>query len=651
MSDSGEEITVDNHTNVQNPKDANEFSAVDAVSLFNTKIDIALNKQRSSIVSELQEKLQVNTEIKGEGIKIQFSFNQERLSNLDRIKNFLSRGSVEEVFELIDSEKKALSHRNKLLRIADRHGWGTAKEYSDSDLTDNSEDASKLRAAIFRASKKRHTPYARNHPTQSSFQRTRPGVFDGMSNNQLFLGSQNYGQRRFFTPRPPFPSYRQNFAPGSNVTYHYCNLPGHFSKFCPYTAQLQRRQPASATVTSPEPFNKQQLEFVTLPQKTFLRNNKSAYDHSDFTEIAIKELLKKDLVSEVFEPPFCVNPLSMSVQQNKKSRLILDLRHVNACIVTRKIKFEEGVIDIPVHKLENLRVKVHNLRFKSFATARELASVVGSIISMRFAYGPICQIFTRQLSMLIANKVFWDAKNSLPPEARDELHFWSQNIDSLSPRVISPWFRLPERIIYTDASDHAGAGILLDESSETFHCMWDDFEKAQSSTFRELKAVELLLKTMGSKLENKFVKLYSDNQNVIRIFQVGSMKSPLQCLAFSIFNTCLLFNIDLSVAWVPRLQNCTADFVSEYKATNKSKPLSYSRCREMLLSALKDIGLDSSLYALHSLRSGGVSAAANNKVLDRLLKVHGRWATDRAKDGYIKDSIEQKLLVSLNLGL
>ncbi|CAC5383428.1 unnamed protein product [Mytilus coruscus] len=278
------------------------------------------------------------------------------------------------------------------------------------------------------------------------------------------------------------------------------------------------------------------LEFVSLPQKTFLRNNKSAYDHSDFTEIAIKELLKKDLVSEVFEPPYWVNPLLVSVQQNKKSRLILDLRHVNACIVNRKIK---GAIDIPVHKFENLRVKVQNLRFKCFATARELASVVGSIISMRFAYGPICQIFTRQLSMLIASKVFWDTKISLPPEAKDELHFWSQNIDSLSPRVISPWFRLPERIIYTDASDHAGAGILLGESSKTFHCMWDDFNKAQSSTFRELKAVELLLKTMGSKLENKFVKLYSDNQNVIRIVQVG-------------------------IAWVPRLQNCTADFVSKF---------------------------------------------------------------------------------------
>ena len=88
-----------------------------------------------------------------------------------------------------------------------------------------------------------------------------------------------------------------------------------------------------------------------------------------------------------------------------------------------------------------------------------------------------------------------------------------------------------------------------------------------------------------------------------------------------------------------------------YKVVNKSKPLSYTRARELLLSSLDDIGLDSSNYSLHSLRSGGATAASNNKVSDTLLKKHGRWVTDRAKDGYVKDSLEQKILVSLNLGL
>ena len=39
-------------------------------------------------------------------------------------------------------------------------------------------------------------------------------------------------------------------------------------------------------------------------------------------------------------------------------------------------------------------------------------------------------------------------------------------------------------------------------------------------------------------------------------------------------------------------------------------------------------------------RQGGASAAANAGVSDRLFKRHGRWRTDRAKDGYIKASLE-----------
>jgi hypothetical protein len=39
--------------------------------------------------------------------------------------------------------------------------------------------------------------------------------------------------------------------------------------------------------------------------------------------------------------PLCVNPLSVSVQQNGKKRLILDLRHVNKCLLKQKVKYED----------------------------------------------------------------------------------------------------------------------------------------------------------------------------------------------------------------------------------------------------------------------------------------------------------------------
>ena len=51
------------------------------------------------------------------------------------------------------------------------------------------------------------------------------------------------------------------------------------------------------------------------------------------------------------------------------------------------------------------------------------------------------------------------------------------------------------------------------------------------------------------------------------------------------------------------------------------------------------------------MRAGGATAAANAKVPDRLFKRHGRWRSESAKDGYVKDNIESRLKVSQSLGL
>ena len=69
-----------------------------------------------------------------------------------------------------------------------------------------------------------------------------------------------------------------------------------------------------------------------------------------------------------------------------------------------------------------------------------------------------------------------------------------------------------------------------------------------------------------------------------------------------------------------------------------SGSLSYTRMRELFLAKLKDLGVDCSKFGLHSLLAGGASAAANAGVVDHLFKRHGRWRSESAKDGYIKDS-------------
>jgi hypothetical protein len=70
-----------------------------------------------------------------------------------------------------------------------------------------------------------------------------------------------------------------------------------------------------------------------------------------------------------------------------------------------------------------------------------------------------------------------------------------------------------------------------------------------------------------------------------------------------------------------------------------------------LLSALKAVGLDKKQFGLHSLRSGGTTVAAAVGIDDILFKRHGRWKSDKAKDGYVKENIHVRLSVSKNLGI
>ena len=74
--------------------------------------------------------------------------------------------------------------------------------------------------------------------------------------------------------------------------------------------------------------------------------------------------------------------------------------------------------------------------------------------------------------------------------------------------------------------------------------------------------------------------------------------------------------------------------------------ISYTRTREIVKEAVKDI-TDISEIGVHSLRSGGATAG----VKDRLFKRHGRWVSENAKDGYIKDNIDNILSVSKSLGI
>ena len=63
-------------------------------------------------------------------------------------------------------------------------------------------------------------------------------------------------------------------------------------------------------------------------------------------------------------------------------------------------------------------------------------------------------------------------------------------------------------------------------------------------------------------LLGKFMKVYTDNQNIVRIMSKGTVRL-LQLLAREIFDFCIVHDIVLELAWLPRELNQVSDLYSK----------------------------------------------------------------------------------------
>ena len=444
------------------------------------------------------------------------------------------------------------------------------------------------------------------------------------------------------------------------------------------------------------------IPFNETPPRLFSKNNQSALKHADFVTEAIEDLVSNGCAKKVPFKPYIVSPLTVSVNQSNKKRLILDLRLVNFFVRKEKIKFEDWNTALQLFKNDSLLFKfdlrsgyhhvdiccqqqtflgfqwkndfycftvlpfglcssgyiftkvlrplvrywrengtnlilylddglgitsqensAHDSSFvritlikagflineeksifkpckslewlglrwnandytisisekrivstkiaisdflKSLpkVSARLLAQITGKIISLLPVVGNVARLMTKFCLMEIENRSSWDAllKLKFKDSIVAELNFWLQNISSLNTRKLTN-YTAKKTLVFSDASNFASGAFSINVDNFIFHQMWSDWEKAQSSTWREIKAVELALFSFQHDLKDTNVKWFTDSQNCMRIIQAGSMKLDLQILAYSIFTICLNNNISLELDWIPRSENEKADFLSK----------------------------------------------------------------------------------------
>lgn len=133
---------------------------------------------------------------------------------------------------------------------------------------------------------------------------------------------------------------------------------------------------------------------------------------------------------------------------------------------------------------------------------------------------------------------------------------------------------------------------------------------------------------------------YRNGKNVV-ISKLDSLQCPLNILRCYLEEVNIEMNTDMyifrALTYIKK--------VNKFVLRKKHVKLSYTRTREILKESLGSIGLKAVDFGLHSFQSGGATAAYSCGVSDRLFKIHGRWKSEQAKDGYVLEDIQKRLPV------
>lgn len=128
--------------------------------------------------------------------------------------------------------------------------------------------------------------------------------------------------------------------------------------------------------------------------------------------------------------------------------------------------------------------------------------MVGQVISLTSCVGSVARIMTRSMYAAVNQKLSWNCEVELTKEACAELAFSSENVESLNFHC--PWVPLqpPVKFVYSDASDHT-CSSFIDNEHKIFHQNWSPEESSKSSTWRELRTVDLALSAFAPDLQGK----------------------------------------------------------------------------------------------------------------------------------------------------
>ena len=210
-------------------------------------------------------------------------------------------------------------------------------------------------------------------------------------------------------------------------------------------------------------------------------------------------------------------------------------------------------------KAMKVRSACHNLLLQKTATIRNVAQVIGFLVSsfpaVEFAEMHYRHLERDKICALRANKGNFDSIMTLSAQSKTELTWWIDNVLTASKPISHG---NPDLTLTTDASNLGWGAVCGGTSTGGF---WSLEEQGNHINFLELKAVLLGLKSLCSAFSGKHILVQSDNTTAVAyINAMGGIKSiPSNEMAIVIWDWCLNHNIWLSATHIPGSKNIQAD--------------------------------------------------------------------------------------------
>ena len=213
-------------------------------------------------------------------------------------------------------------------------------------------------------------------------------------------------------------------------------------------------------------------------------------------------------------------------------------------------------------KRDKIMHKIRDFRVRNTKTIRDLASIIGSLIST-FPAVPLGPLHYRNLErfkiqqLKLARGNFQAVLVTLPLAAMEKIFWWESNLISSFRNIKTPPV---DCTITTDAS-HKGWGAT--DGHTPTGGRWGLSEKTHINVL-ELKAAFFAIKAYCSSKVFKHIRIRSDNCTAIAyINHMGGIKA-LECdtLAKELWEFCNSRNIWLSAAYIPGKINTVADKLS-----------------------------------------------------------------------------------------